>query len=64
MLVTKLGRLATLKVLVDADHSFHVPARSGRHDADVRADMLDALTGWIEDVLTSAISLRDARSGH
>jgi len=45
VLVTKLGRLATLKVLVDADHSFHVPPRLGRHDADVRAEMLDVLTG-------------------
>jgi hypothetical protein len=30
----------------DADHSFHVPARSGRTDADVRTAMLEALTGW------------------
>jgi hypothetical protein len=30
-----------------ADHSFHVPARSGRKDAEVRAELLDALAGWI-----------------
>ena len=30
----------------DADHSFHVPARSGRKDADVRGEMLDALAAW------------------
>jgi hypothetical protein len=34
----------------DADHSFHVPARSGRKDAEVRAKLLDALAAWIETV--------------
>lgn len=43
---------ATLKLFADADHSFHVPARTGRKDADVRAEMLDALVGWIEMVVS------------
>lgn len=30
-----------------ADHSFHVPASSGRRDADVLADLLDATAAWI-----------------
>ena len=47
----KLGALATLKLFNDADHSFHVPARSGRTDAQVRAEMLDALAAWVEQVL-------------
>jgi len=47
-LVERLGARATLKVFSDADHSFHVPARSGRKDADVRAELLDALAQWIE----------------
>src|SRR5262245_17351845 len=47
-LVDRLGPRATLKVLADADHSFHVSARSGRNDAEVRSEMLDALAGWIE----------------
>ena len=38
---------ASLHVFDDADHSFHVPARSGRRDADVRREMLDALAAWI-----------------
>lgn len=50
-LVERLGARATLKVFADADHSFHVPARTGRKDADVRAEMLDALAGWIAYVL-------------
>jgi hypothetical protein len=39
-----------LKVFADADHSFHVPARSGRKDAEVRDEMIAALAGWIEAV--------------
>jgi uncharacterized protein len=50
-LVEQLGARATLKLLPDADHSFHVPARSGRKDAEIRAEMLDALAGWIDKVI-------------
>lgn len=46
-LVARLGARAMLKVLAHADHSFHVPARSGRKDAEVRDELLDALAGWI-----------------
>ncbi|HZT64010.1 MAG TPA: alpha/beta family hydrolase [Burkholderiales bacterium] len=46
-LVERLGARAMLKVLADADHSFHVPARSGRKDAEVREEMLAAVAGWI-----------------
>jgi predicted alpha/beta-hydrolase family hydrolase len=42
-----LGERASLHVFDDADHSFHVPVRSGRRDADVRREMLDALAAWI-----------------
>jgi predicted alpha/beta-hydrolase family hydrolase len=45
--IDQLGARATLKLLQDADHSFHVPARTGRKDAEVRAEMLDALAAWI-----------------
>ena len=50
-LCRKLGALATLKLFKDADHSFHVPARSGRTDAQVRAEMCDAFAAWVEQVL-------------
>jgi uncharacterized protein len=43
-----LGARAALQVVADADHSFHVPARSGRNDAQVRAELLDALAAWID----------------
>ncbi|MGZ5040924.1 MAG: alpha/beta hydrolase family protein [Usitatibacter sp.] len=45
--VARLGEAATLRVFEDADHSFHVPARSGRKDAEVRSEMLDALAQWM-----------------
>jgi predicted alpha/beta-hydrolase family hydrolase len=48
-----LGSRATLTLFADADHSFHVPARTGRKDADVRAEMLDAFAAWVERIRTS-----------
>jgi predicted alpha/beta-hydrolase family hydrolase len=48
-----LGARATLKLFADADHSFHVPARSGRKDAQVLAEVLDTLAGWIEQRVLS-----------
>ncbi|HEX4051109.1 MAG TPA: alpha/beta family hydrolase [Steroidobacteraceae bacterium] len=42
-----LGELVTLHRLQDADHSFHVPARSGRRDSEVQAELLDALCNWV-----------------
>jgi len=41
-----LGARATLRLFENADHSFHVPARSGRTDAQVLAEILDALADW------------------
>jgi predicted alpha/beta-hydrolase family hydrolase len=49
-LVRRLGSLATLKLFQDADHSFHVPARSGRTDAEVRSRMLDELAAWAKKI--------------
>ena len=45
--VKALKSLATLKLAQDADHSFHVPAKTGRKDADVLADMLDTASAWM-----------------
>ena len=46
-LVTRLGERAMLHELTDADHSFHVPARSGRKEPEVLAEALDAFAAWI-----------------
>jgi hypothetical protein len=44
--VNGLKRQATLHIVKDADHSFHVPARSGRRDSDVMIEILDVFAGW------------------
>ena len=45
--VKRLGPSATLYRVVEADHSFHVLARSGRKDGEVMREILDTLSGWI-----------------
>lgn len=49
----KLGQQATVQLIAHADHAFHVPARSGRADADVMSDLLDAFAGWIDRILAT-----------
>jgi predicted alpha/beta-hydrolase family hydrolase len=45
--IVGLRGAATLVPVDGADHSFHVLARSGRTDAQVLNELLDALVGWI-----------------
>ena len=47
-----LGARATLKLFADADHSFHVPARSDRNDAQVMNEVLDALAAWTDETIS------------
>lgn len=49
-LVKRLGARAMLHVFDDVDHSFHVPARSGRKDAEVLGEALDVVAAWIDQV--------------
>ena len=51
-LIEQLDARATLQLFEDADHSFHVPARTGRTDAEVREQLLDALVHWIKILLS------------
>ena len=46
-----LGDAATLKLIDSADHSFHVPVRSGRTDSDVMQEVLDAIAKWAAKVI-------------
>jgi hypothetical protein len=46
-LIERLGAGATLRLFPEADHSFHVPARTGRKDAEVMQEILDAMAEWI-----------------
>ncbi len=48
-----LGSRATLRLFAEADHSFHLPAKCGRTDAEVRSEMLDALAAWIDGVAST-----------
>jgi hypothetical protein len=50
-LLERLGRSATLRLVADADHSFHVPVRSGRSDSQVREELADALAAWVMSML-------------
>jgi predicted alpha/beta-hydrolase family hydrolase len=47
-LLTRLGERASVSWLEDADHSFHVRARSGRDDEQVMAMLLESLCTWLE----------------
>src|SRR5262249_18364245 len=51
-----LGERATLELYEDADHSFHVPKKSRRTDAQVLDQVLDALATWMDDVATPSSS--------
>lgn len=48
--IDRLGAAATPQWIEDADHSFHVPARSGRNDREAMIEILDSVAGWIEKV--------------
>jgi predicted alpha/beta-hydrolase family hydrolase len=50
--VKGLGGAASLHVVQEADHSFHVPARSGRNDREVMNEVLDALAVWVGGLAT------------
>ena len=50
-LVGRLGTEAALRLFQEADHSFHVLARTGRKDSEIRAEMVDAMAAWIDDLL-------------
>jgi uncharacterized protein len=45
-----LGDRATCKLFADADHSFHVPARTGRKDTEILSEMLDAFAAWTAEL--------------
>jgi uncharacterized protein len=48
--VASLGPSASLRLVAEADHSFHAPARSGRNDSEVMHEILGTFAGWIEAI--------------
>ena len=51
--VARLGMQATLHLVDQADHAFHVPARSGRDDRAVMVEMLDLFANWAEPLIAA-----------
>ena len=52
--VAGLGTRATLMTIEHADHSFHVPKRSGRDDEAVLKEVLDGVARWAEALRTGS----------
>jgi predicted alpha/beta-hydrolase family hydrolase len=50
-LCADLGERATLHVVEDADHSFHMTKRSGRTDAEVVEELARVTSSWVTRVL-------------
>lgn len=50
-LLTKLGNGTSSKLIEHADHSFHVPVRTGRNDAAVVAELVATLSNWVDSQL-------------
>ncbi|HXR95056.1 MAG TPA: alpha/beta family hydrolase [Rhizomicrobium sp.] len=48
--VKSLAPPATLVLAENADHSFHVPAKTGRKDREVLDEILDAAAAWMASV--------------
>jgi len=48
--VKGLGKLATLHLVKEADHSFHVLKSSGRNDREVMTEVLDAFAVWASKI--------------
>lgn len=48
--IARLGKTAKLSLIPEADHSFHVPARTGRRDAEVLKELADIFAGWTREV--------------
>jgi len=46
----KLGPRATLHVIDDADHSFHMAKSSGRNDADVLRELVETTKSWTDGI--------------
>ncbi len=57
-LIEQLGGRATLKLVQDGDHSFRVPARTGRTAAQVTSEILDAASSWMETVVLGTTAPR------
>jgi predicted alpha/beta-hydrolase family hydrolase len=56
--IDRLGGRATLAVIDGADHSFRMPAGSGRNATEVRDELARLLKTWIDALAATALSTR------
>jgi predicted alpha/beta-hydrolase family hydrolase len=49
--VKKLGPRATLHLIPEADHAFRVPAKTGRKEAEVMAELAGTLAAWTDGLV-------------
>ena len=63
-LLLRLGERATLALFEDADHAFHVRARSGRTDGQTLDAMLDTVAGWVRARSGAVADGIDQRGGN
>ena len=53
-LVKRLKKTATLHLIDQANHSFKVPAASGRKDREIRAELADVAAAWMDEIVARA----------
>jgi predicted alpha/beta-hydrolase family hydrolase len=46
----RLKPRATLHIINDADHSFHVPKRSGKTDSEILHELVETVSAWAENI--------------
>lgn len=51
-IIAKVWPRATLHLFEDADHSFHVPKKSGKTDADILSELAEVTSSWSDKLAT------------
>jgi predicted alpha/beta-hydrolase family hydrolase len=49
--VKALGKRATLHLIPEANHSFRVPAKTGRKEPEIMAELADTLASWADGLI-------------
>lgn len=53
--IARLAPRATLRIVDGADHSFKVPARTGRTQSDVIAGLAEDIVGWCASIIAAPV---------
>jgi predicted alpha/beta-hydrolase family hydrolase len=53
-LIARLGTRATLRQIENANHSYRVPAKTGRSAAQITAELVQTMQTWIDSVIAGA----------